>query len=102
MAEEMGGFDAVLIPGSKYDAHGDNEWIWKLIERMRNACLLEFGCGKGKIADRKQRFGRSNHIPAFLAFVLVTKFSLVLSDQQLNPLLVENGNIHPLKSSSVL
>lgn len=29
---ELGGYDGVLITGSKYDAHGDNLWILKLME----------------------------------------------------------------------
>ncbi|TID22172.1 anthranilate synthase component II [Venturia nashicola] len=36
-AEEVGEVDAVLITGSNYDAHGDDEWILKLIERIRTA-----------------------------------------------------------------
>ncbi|KAL2070183.1 hypothetical protein VTL71DRAFT_13209 [Oculimacula yallundae] len=35
--EEVGSIDAVLITGSKYDAHGDDEWILKLVEWIRTA-----------------------------------------------------------------
>lgn len=35
-AEEVGEVDGVLITGSNYDAHGDDEWILKLIERIRS------------------------------------------------------------------
>lgn len=38
-AEEVGEADAVLITGSRYDAHGDDEWILKLIERIRSVFL---------------------------------------------------------------
>ncbi|CZT51890.1 related to anthranilate synthase component II [Rhynchosporium secalis] len=35
--KEVGSIDAVLITGSKYDAHGDDEWILKLVEWIRSA-----------------------------------------------------------------
>ncbi|KAG4433039.1 hypothetical protein IFR05_011478 [Cadophora sp. M221] len=34
---EVGDVDAVLITGSKYDAHGDDEWILKLVQWIRTA-----------------------------------------------------------------
>ncbi|KAH7355414.1 class I glutamine amidotransferase-like protein [Rhexocercosporidium sp. MPI-PUGE-AT-0058] len=34
---EVGEIDAVLITGSKYDAHGDDEWILKLVLWIRSA-----------------------------------------------------------------
>ncbi|KAL3427508.1 glutamine amidotransferase-like protein C13C5.04-like protein 3 [Phlyctema vagabunda] len=33
--DDVGGLDAVLLTGSKYDAHGDDEWILKLIDWIR-------------------------------------------------------------------
>jgi len=33
--EELEGVHAVLITGSMYDAHGDQEWILKLLELLR-------------------------------------------------------------------
>lgn len=33
--EEFVGFHAVLITGSKYDAHGDNPWILELLDLLR-------------------------------------------------------------------
>jgi hypothetical protein len=38
--EEVGNVDAVLITGSKYDAHGDDRWIVKLIERIRSGWVF--------------------------------------------------------------
>jgi len=34
---DVGEIDAVLITGSKYDAHGDDEWILKLVQWIRSA-----------------------------------------------------------------
>ncbi|KAK0120427.1 hypothetical protein ONS96_010643 [Cadophora gregata f. sp. sojae] len=34
---DVGEIDAVLITGSKYDAHGDDEWILKLVQWIRAA-----------------------------------------------------------------
>jgi hypothetical protein len=33
--EEFDGFDGLLITGSMFDAHGDNEWILQLLELLR-------------------------------------------------------------------
>ncbi|KAL4956599.1 class I glutamine amidotransferase-like protein [Aspergillus filifer] len=33
--EEFNGFDGLLITGSVYDAHGDNEWILQLLKLLR-------------------------------------------------------------------
>lgn len=37
---EFEGFDGLLITGSMYDAHGDNEWILKLLELLRGELVL--------------------------------------------------------------
>jgi len=39
---DVGEIDAVLITGSKYDAHGDDEWIWKLVQWIRCKSTLRF------------------------------------------------------------
>lgn len=35
-ADEVGDIDAILLTGSQHDAHGDDEWIVKLVEWVRS------------------------------------------------------------------
>lgn len=37
---EFDGFDGLLITGSMYDAHGDNQWILDLLELLKGAHTL--------------------------------------------------------------
>lgn len=45
--EEFDGIMAVLITGSMYDAHGDDQWILDLLELLRGT-----GCPSVKISAR--------------------------------------------------
>lgn len=36
--EDFEGFQAVLISGSTFDAHGDNPWILELLELLKGTC----------------------------------------------------------------
>lgn len=40
--EEFDGFDGLLITGSMYDAHGNNQWILDLLDLLRGALLSQF------------------------------------------------------------
>lgn len=44
---KVGDIDAVLITGSKYDAHGDDEWILNLVQWIR--------CEFSSISSRAER-----------------------------------------------
>lgn len=41
--KEMKDYDGVLITGSKHDAHGDSEWIVKLLDWLRGTYQSETG-----------------------------------------------------------
>lgn len=43
-AEEFEGFDGLLITGSMYDAHGDNEWILDLLKLLKGNFIAHNAC----------------------------------------------------------
>lgn len=98
-AEEVGEVDAVLITGSNYDAHGDDEWILKLIERIRSMFILSL---QSVIANEGQRCGRKSQTFDFLGFASVTKSFAVLWVQQSNHQRVRSGSFPTRESNSVL
>lgn len=51
--EEFDKFDGLLITGSMYDAHGDNQWIQDLLKLLRGWCSRS-EC-KDLLADQKSR-----------------------------------------------
>jgi GMP synthase-like glutamine amidotransferase len=42
--DEFDGIDGVVITGSMYDAHGDNQWILDLMDLIRGAFPLLLQC----------------------------------------------------------
>ena len=47
--DEMAGFDGLLITGSMYDAHGDNDWILELLEVLKGEFRPSHTHSDGKI-----------------------------------------------------
>lgn len=66
--ESLEGVDAILLTGSKFDAHGNDDWIHKLISFTRGLVLFFFS------RSNSQMSGRTILKSNFREFVLAINF----------------------------
>lgn len=107
--------DLADISGSMYDAHGDDEWILKLLKLLRGKremsmaqrhplsiplCHYSTSCNPGSPSLQSQNSGPRAPTSASAAYASAIKFSAVSWAPQSNPPQAHDGNSLTLKSRS--
>jgi len=96
--EDFEGYHAVLITGSMFDAHGDDEWIAKLMDLLKRMLVSFCPWKKSCKVTQQQVCGVKDPTFDSAACVSATNFSAACLDPRSNPSLQENGSSHTLQS----